>query len=129
MNEACGGGQSIYNSYYLLNAEFVDEKCAPYSLEYGKKGCARYKDCPSLGRITNAYYLDQKLDKFSPDEFDMKRELLRKGPIIASINADDVEAFYYSSKAKIGGLNETLESIKNEDETTVSFSNYEKGIL
>jgi len=113
MNEACGGGQSIYNSYYLMNAEFVDEKCAPYSLEYGtsKKACQRYKDCKSLGRVNNAYYLDQKLNKFTPDEFDIKRELLRNGPIIASINADDIEAFYHSPKAKIGDPNETIESI------------------
>lgn len=75
MNEACSGGQSIFNSYYLMNAEFVDEKCAPYTLEYGtsKKPCQRYKDCPSLGRVNSAYYIDQKLDKFTPDENDIKR--------------------------------------------------------
>jgi len=56
-----------------MNAEFVDEKCAPYSLEYGTKrgGCQRYKDCPSLGRVTKAYYLDTKLGKFAPDEYDI----------------------------------------------------------
>ena len=60
MNEACAGGQSFFNSQYLLNAEFVDEKCAPYSLEYGTshKACARYEKCPSIGRLNNAYYLD-----------------------------------------------------------------------
>jgi hypothetical protein len=35
MNEACGGGQSFFNSMYLMNAEFVDEKCAPYGADYG----------------------------------------------------------------------------------------------
>jgi hypothetical protein len=91
MNEACYGGQSITNAYYLENAEFVDQKCAPYTLEYGEKrgGCSRYKDCPSLGRIKKAYYLDEKLSKPIPDQFDVKRELLRNGPLVASINVDD----------------------------------------
>jgi hypothetical protein len=40
-----------------------------------------------------------------------------------------VEAFFFSSDANIGDSNETLESIKNEEETSVSFSAYEHGIM
>ena len=59
----------------------------------------------------------------------MKRELLRKGPVIASINADDTEAFYYSPHSKIGDDDETPSSIKDTEKTTVSFSFYDKGIM
>jgi len=45
---------------------------------------------------------------------------------MVSINAGDVEAFYHSN---VGDANETLESIKNEDKTTVNFSLYKDGIM
>ena len=57
------------------------------------------------------------------------KELLRKGPVVASINADDIEAFYYSPLAKIGDKEETLETIKDEEKTSVGFSGYKKGIM
>jgi len=71
------------------------------------------------------------LGKFTPTEGDLKKQLLLKGPVIVDINTEDIEAFYYSSKAEIGDKNETLESIKPtaKEETTVSFSNYKKGIM
>ena len=119
----------MLNGYYLQNAEFVDEKCATYTFDYPLRGCARYKDCKSLGRVKSSYYLDGQLDKMVPSQHDIMKEIIRKGPVITSINTHDIKAFYYSSKAHIGDLSETLESIKDEDSTTVSFSDYEGGIL
>jgi len=64
MNEACEGGQTFWNSLYLMNAEFVDEKCAPYQAFYGvnlekkREQCSRHAECPSIGRVAKAYYLD-----------------------------------------------------------------------
>ena len=60
----------------------------------------------------------------------MKRALLRNGILVASINVDDKEAFWYSSKARVGFGTETLESLhKDGEKSTVDFSLYHDGIL
>ena len=46
-----------------MNAEFVDEKCAPYTAEYKGKACGRYKDCQSIGRVKNGNFIDMELKK------------------------------------------------------------------
>ena len=49
----------MLNGYFLEQAGFVDDECAPYTFNYPSEGaCARYKACPAIGRVTRSYYLD-----------------------------------------------------------------------
>ena len=90
MNEGCFGGQGILVGYFLEKAGFVDDKCAPYTFDFPSEGaCTRYKDCPTIGRVTKSYYLDFLYNKFQPDQYDIMKEIIRNGPVVAYFNIED----------------------------------------
>ena len=90
MNEGCFGGQGILVGYFLEKAGFVDDKCAPYTFDFPSEGaCTRYKDCPTIGRVTKSYHLDFLYNKFQPDQYDIMKEIIRNGPVVAYFNIED----------------------------------------
>lgn len=119
----------MLNGYYLEKAGFVDEKCAPYNLDFPKQGgCTRYKDCPTIGRVKRSYYLDLQVNKNKPDQYDIMKEIIRNGPVSADFATRDMGSLHNSKvvfkkvlvkKGPNAGLHQEV----------VKFGNYRSGIL